>query len=170
MQSVNASQVLRGWKDVNEVLVERVRQLDEEQLAWAMHPASMPAWAVLSHLAGTRVYWLCGPLGEPGLEMTPFRLDEDGWEDQPDHPRGAEELAGALESTWKLVESCIERWNLADYQREVEVETRRGPRIQTPQLVVMRLVMHDAAHISELSGILTAHGLPEVPWWSPLWG
>ena len=69
-------------------------------------PDGWPIWALVSHLAGTRVYWLCGVFQEPGAETTAFPDPFDKcWEDQPDHPRSSAELQFAVESSWRIVES-----------------------------------------------------------------
>ncbi len=78
-------------------LVDGVRDLTADQLALSAGPDHAPIWALAAHAAGTRTYWLCGVLGEPGAETTPFPdpFSGLGWEDDLDHPRSAAELVGA---------------------------------------------------------------------------
>jgi hypothetical protein len=61
-----------------------------------------------------RVYWLCGVFGEPGAETTPFSISDlergFGWEDDLDAPRSAAELTEALDSSWRIITGCLERW------------------------------------------------------------
>ncbi|MGH2356543.1 MAG: hypothetical protein ACRDGJ_00845 [Candidatus Limnocylindria bacterium] len=58
-----------------------------------------------------RVYWLCEVIGEPGAEATPFWNGSTiDWADNLDHSRGAEELVGALDSTFRIIEGCLDRW------------------------------------------------------------
>ena len=90
-----------------------------------------------------------------------------GWEDDENTPRGSAELVGALESSWKIVEGCLERWTPAmladDFKREIGGKTQ----IHTRQSVLMRLLTHDAFHSGEISEILGMHRLPEIDLWRP---
>jgi DinB family protein len=100
-----------GWSRVQAQPVARLPALGPEELQLRVSPDGWPVWAMLSHLAGTRVYWLCSVLGEPGIETTPFPdSSREGWEDHLDVPRQSDELLFALESSWRIVESCLERW------------------------------------------------------------
>ncbi len=53
-----------GWRRVQDRLVARLPQLSTEQLGLKASTDSWPIWAIVAHLAGTRVYWLCGVFGE----------------------------------------------------------------------------------------------------------
>src|SRR6266542_475466 len=81
------------WPQYNRRLTEVVGAMTDEQLAIRPAPERRPIWATVGHTAGARVYWLCAILGEPGAETMPFDPTSDvGWEDDLDHPRGAQEL------------------------------------------------------------------------------
>jgi uncharacterized damage-inducible protein DinB len=154
-----------GWRKANSRLIDGVEKLSDEQLA--LHVGSyMPIWAIAGHTAGARVYWLCGVMKEQGAETTPFPdASGDGWEDHLDHPRGAAELVGALESSWRIIERCLDIWTpemLADEFRRV-----RGDAVQihTRQSVLIRLMTHDSFHAGEISLLLGMHGLPEIDLW-----
>jgi uncharacterized damage-inducible protein DinB len=132
-------------------------------------PDGWPVWAMLSHLAGTRVYWLCSVLGEPGIETTPFPdSSREGWEDHLDVPRQSDELLFALESSWRIVESCLERWTpemLGEvFDRPYGDTVERHSR----QSILTRLVMHDSFHSGEASLLLGQHGVALDPWSRPL--
>jgi hypothetical protein len=132
------------WTQYRSRLVEGVRHLTDEQLAIRAGPEHAPIWALAAHVAGVRVYWLCGVLGEPGAETTPFPdpWAESGWEDDLEHPRSAGELVYALESTGTIVERVLDTWTL------------------------LRLLSHDAFHSGEISQLLGVHGLPAIDLWS----
>ena len=86
------------WPQYDRRLTEVVAAMTDEQLAIRPSPDRWPIWATVGHTAGVRVYWLCTVLGEPGAEATPWpdAGDDNGWEDDLDHPRTATELVGAL--------------------------------------------------------------------------
>ena len=159
--------VYDGWEVYNGRLIEAIQGLSDEQLKLRASPDHWPIWALAGHMAGTRVYWLCGVFGEPGAETTPFAdyLTGLGWEDDETTPRGSDELAGALTSTWALVDSCLERWTPESLGETATVQLASGPRIHTRQSVIMRMISHDAYHCGEISQILGTHGLPEIDLW-----
>jgi hypothetical protein len=69
------------WPQYNRRIVEVVRPMTAEHLAVRPSADRPPIWATVGHTAGVRVYWLCGVLGEPGAETTPFSDPHGpGWE------------------------------------------------------------------------------------------
>ena len=74
---------------------------------------------------------------------------------------------GALESSWKIVEHCLERWTPSMLSDEFTREIGGKTQIHTRQSVIMRLITHDAYHAGEISQLLGAHGLPEIDLWRP---
>lgn len=157
------------WPQYNRRLTEVIGAMTDEQLAIRPSPERWPIWATVGHTAGVRPYWLCTVLGEPGAEMTPFADlgDDIGWEDDLDHPRGTTELVTALETTWAIVEGCLDRWT-ADMLDEV-VERRSAGSIQlhSRASILQRMLTHDAYHCGELSQTLGIHGLPQIDLWRP---
>jgi len=149
-------------------LVDAVRDLTDEQLALRAGPEHDPIWALAAHCAGARVYWLCGVLGEPGAETTPFTdpLSGFGWEDEPDHPRSAAELVGALESTGAIVDRCLDTWTVDLLEVEVERVYRDVRSVHTRRSILLRLISHDAYHSGEISQLLGVHHLPVIDLWA----
>jgi uncharacterized damage-inducible protein DinB len=155
------------WSQYRKRLADGVRNLTADQLAISAGPDHAPIWALAAHCAGTRTYWLCGVLGEPGAETTPFpNSNGEGWEDDPDHPRTAAELVWALESTDALIERCLDTWT-AD-MLEVAFERRYGEvrQIHTRRSILLRMLSHDAFHSGEISQLLGVNGLPEIDLWA----
>ena len=154
------------WPQYNRRLRDVIAAMTDEQLAIRPSPDRWPIWATVGHTAAMRVYWLCEVVGESGQETTPFRNVGDGsWEDDLEHPRGAEELVHALDSTFDIVEACLDRWTpqmLADrierrYLGQVSVHTRGS--------ILQRIFSHDAYHCGELSQTLGIHGLTQIDLW-----
>jgi uncharacterized damage-inducible protein DinB len=156
------------WPQYNRRLRDVVAAMTAEQLAVRPSPKRWPIWATVAHTAGVRVYWLCAVVGEPGAESTPFAdLSDEGWEDDLDHPRGADELVTALDSTFRVIDRCLDRWTpemLADpihreYDGTVQIHSRGS--------ILQRLFSHEAYHCGELSQTLGMHGLPQIDLWRP---
>jgi uncharacterized damage-inducible protein DinB len=160
-----------GWDTYNERIVEVVRELSDGQLQIRPAPSRWPIWATVGHTAGARVYWLCGVLGEPGAETTPFRdpLSGVGWEDDLDTPRSAYELTRALDTTWRIIDACLDRWTSAMLDDTFVRRSESGTQVHTRQSVLMRLISHDAYHCGELSQTLGIHGLPRIDLWKPVY-
>jgi hypothetical protein len=122
------------WPQYNGRLRRVIGAMSAEQLAIRPSADGWPIWATVGHTAGGRVYWLCDVIGEPGAQTTPFAKGaEMGWDDELDHPRHADELAEALDSTFRLVEGCLDRWTpdmLADrFDRDYFGEPRSTPAV-----------------------------------------
>jgi uncharacterized damage-inducible protein DinB len=156
-----------GWRLANERLIERIGRLSLEQLELKAAPHLWPIWAITAHTAGVRPYWLCHVFNEPGAERTPFAgFIDQGWEDDLSHPREAGELVSALQSTWTIVEDCLDRWTPAMLHDEFERDHGGRITIHTRQSVLMRLITHDAYHCGEIAQTLGMHGLEEVDIWT----
>lgn len=163
---LNVAPFYEGWRLLNERLIEAIGALSVEQLETKPAPHLWPIWATTAHLAGARVYWLCAICKEPGGERAHFSdADGMGWEDDLTHPRKSSELIFALESSWKIVQDCLERWTPEMLQDEFRRESDDKIQIHTRQSVLMRLLTHDGIHCGEISQTLGMYGLKELdPW------
>ena len=166
---MSVAPIFEGWQRIQAHLTNRIPKLGTEELQLRAAPDGWPIWAILSHLAGARVYWLCGVFKERGSETTPFGDPfGDGWEDRLEAPRQSEELMFAVESSWRIVESCLRRWTppMLDetFTRDREGTLQR----HTRQSVLTRLVMHDGFHCGEVSILLASHGFASMDPWDPI--
>jgi DinB superfamily len=156
------------WPQYNRRLREVIGAMTPEQLAIRPSPDLWPIWATVGHTAGARVYRLCDVVGEPGADTTPFALGTElGWEDDLDHPRTADELVHALDSTFVLIERCLDRWNPEMLREAIRREYAGSAQVHTRSSILQRLLTHDAYHCGELSQTLGIHGLPQIDLWRP---
>ena len=159
------------WPQYNRRLTEVVGAMTDDQLA--INPAPdrdrWPIWATVAHTAGGRNYWLCGVIGEPGADATPWpdALTWDGWEDHLDRPRTAAELVWALDSTWAVIDAVLDRWTPDMLPEEVERWYGDNRQLHSRASILQRLLTHDAYHCGELSQTLGIEGLPQVDLWRP---
>jgi uncharacterized damage-inducible protein DinB len=164
---MSVARFYEGWRFTNDRLIERIGILSPEELGLRAGPNLWPIWAIGGHAAMVRVYWLCIVCKEPGAERTPFSDSaNEGWEDDLSHPRGAGELVSAFQSTWTIVEDCLNRWTPDMLQHEFTRKKDGEIQIHTRQSVLMRLLTHDAYHCAEIGQTLGIHGLPEVDIWT----
>ena len=160
------------WAGYNRRLIEGIRGLSEADLALRVYARRdvgdepWPIWAVVGHTAGTRVFWLCDVFGEPGAEATPFAGETPGWEDDLTHPRSADELVGAWESTWLIIEGCLARWTPAMLGEQIRRdEAGRPPELHTRQSILLRMITHEAYHLGEINVALGSNGRDPIdPW------
>lgn len=157
------------WPQYNRRLVEVVRPMTTEQLAIRPAPEGWPIWATVGHTAAARVYWLCGILGEPGADTTPWPdpVNDPGWEDDLGHPRAAEALVTALDTTWRIVDGVLDRWT-PEMLAEPFLRRYGGvEQVHSRSSVLQRLLTHEAYHCGELSQTLGIRGLPQIDLWRP---
>jgi uncharacterized damage-inducible protein DinB len=157
------------WRGYNRRMAEHLRSLSAEDLALgAGDDRGWPIWAIAAHTVGARVFWLCHVLGEPGAEGTPF-TDPDGfgWEDDLEHVRTGHEVADAWESTWRVVEGCLERWTPDMLGETIDRKGRTGVQRHSRQSILLRLITHEGYHAGEISLIEGIHGRPQLDPWPP---
>jgi uncharacterized damage-inducible protein DinB len=160
------------WAGYNRRWIEGIRRLTPEDLVLPV-PAQRdyptepwPIWAVAAHTVGPRVFWLCDVFGEPGAEQTPFPGDTPGWEDDLSQPRTVDELVWAWESTWKVIEGCLDRWTVDTLDVSVRrEEPGRATEVHTRQSILMRMINHEAYHLGEVNLVLGSNGREPIdPW------
>ena len=160
-----AASLYPDWPQYASRLRDAVKGLAADELALRAGPDHAPVWALAAHVAGARVYWLCGVFGEPGVERTPFDGTGIGWEDDEAHPRSGDELAWALDSTWEVVRDCLERWTVDDLDRAASRLRDGVPQHHSRASVLNRLLSHEAFHAGEISQLLGSHELPPIDLW-----
>ncbi len=155
------------WPQYNRRLRELVAAMTDEQLAIRPAPELLPIWATVGHTAAMRVYWLCEVVGEPGAETTPFWKNGSviDWADDLDRPPSADGLATGLDSSFAIVEGCLDRWIPDMLADEIERSYDGTVQIHTRSSILQRLLTHDAWHAGELSQTLGIHGLPQPDLW-----
>lgn len=156
------------WPQYNRRLTEIVAAMTDDQLAIRPAPERWPIWATVGHTAGTRTYWLCTVLGEPGAETTPWaNANADGWEDNLDHPRSAAELVRALDTTFAIVDGCLDRWTPEMLDEVIERQYEGTVQLHSRSSILQRMLTHDAYHCGELSQTLGILELPQIDLWRP---
>jgi uncharacterized damage-inducible protein DinB len=157
-----------GWAKHQNLMVDTIEKLTPQQLGLRPAPNLWAIWQLAGHVAGARAYWFHDIIGEGDAALRDlFRvtsttvpdlpIEDAGWEDDEDHPRGPAELADVLRRTWSLIESCLHRWTPEDLM--VEVSRPGGTRVFTRSWVLWHLVEHDVHHGGEISLTLGSHGL-----------
>jgi hypothetical protein len=155
-----------SWSHYNRRLRDSVAALTDAQLAVQPSPERWPLWATIGHLACQRVFWICDFGGEPGADTTPFTDASYNCpgDDDLENVLGADALVAALDSTFRIVEGCLDRWTpemLSDELRRPESD-----RVHTRGWVIQRVFAHDVSHIAELNEALGLAGVPQIDLWT----
>jgi len=154
------------WPDYNRRLRDVVGALTGEQLAMRPSPERWPLWATVGHAACQRVFWLSDFAGEPGAETTPFKdaAHDCPGDDDLEHVLSADALVAALDSTFRIVERCLDRWSLD--MLDEELPRKYGEDwVHTRGSVIQRVFAHDVYHCAELNETLGIARLPQVDLW-----
>ncbi|MPZ99390.1 MAG: hypothetical protein GEU80_08655 [Dehalococcoidia bacterium] len=167
MSSATIRPAYSMWPQYNRRLRDVVAAMTDEHLAIRPTPERWPLWATVGHAACQRVFWLCDFAGEPGAETTPFTdaAHNCPGDDDLDHPMSAGALVEALDSSFRIVEGCLDRWTL-DMLAEVIRREDYGPGwVHTRGSVIQRVFSHDIHHSAELNETLGLAGLPQIDLW-----
>ncbi len=167
MSTLSIRPAYNRWTTYNERLRNVVAALTAEQLALRPAPERWPLWATVGHLACQRVFWLCDFAGEPGAETTPFTNAAYNCpgDDDLEHELDARALAGALDSTFRIVESCLDSWTLGMLDEEIRRPDFGDDWAHLRGAVIQRVFSHDVYHSAEVNEILGRSGLPQIDLW-----
>jgi len=157
-----------GWPAINVRLRDAIAGLTDAQLALRPGPDRWPLWAIVGHAACQRVFWLCDFAGEPGADTT--RFTNAGWDcpgdDDLEHPIDAAGLVEALDSTFAIVERCLERWTVEMLREELRRPDWSEDWCHTRGAVIQRVLAHDIWHTAEVNEVFTKAGLTPIDIWN----
>ena len=71
----------------------------------------------------------------------------------------------ALDTTWAIVDRCLDRWTPAMLDEKFERFFGEHRQIHSRASILQRLLTHDAYHCGELSQTLGIRGLPQIDLW-----
>ena len=77
----------------------------------------------------------------------------------------AEQLGDALESTFEIVERCLDRWTMDMLGETIRLGSGDDEWVYTRGSVIQRVFSHDVYHSAELNEVLGRHGLPLIDFW-----
>jgi hypothetical protein len=155
------------WPMYNRRLRDVVAAMSDAQLAIRPSPERWPIWATVGHAACQRVFWLCVFAGEPGAETTPF-TDAGHYcpgDEDLDHPLSAAALVEALDTSFRIVEGCLDRWTPDMLAEEIRREDFGPDWVHTRGWVIQRVFTHDVYHCAEINETLGSAGLRQINLW-----
>ena len=156
-----------SWPRYNQRLRDTVATLSDDQLAVAPSPDRWPLWATIGHLGCQRVFWLCDFAGAPGAETTPFTEAASNCpgDDDLEHVLDATALADALDSTFLIVEQCLDNWTIEALAEVISHPEWDEIWTHTRGFALERVLSHDIYHCAEINEALNAANLPLIDLW-----
>jgi len=156
------------WPHYNRRLRGVVAALTDEQLAIQPTPERWPIWATVGHTACQRISWLCDFAGEPGAETTPFTdaMNYCPGDEDLEHPLDAAALVEALDSTFRIIEHCLDRWTVGMLGEELRRTFGSEEMVHTRSWVIQRVFTHDIHHCAELNETFGRAELPQIDLWN----
>ncbi|HWP62209.1 MAG TPA: DinB family protein [Candidatus Binatia bacterium] len=156
-----------SWPQYNARLRAAVASLSAEQLAIQPGPGRWPLWATIGHLACQRVFWLCVFAREPGAATT--RFTDSGHncpgDDDLEAVLGPVELVEAIDSTYRIVERCLDTWTPGMLAEVISHPEWGEDWTKTRGWVLERVFAHDLWHMAELNEALGRAGLAQINLW-----
>ncbi len=142
------------------MLVKAIAPLDDAQLGLSAAPGLWSVRMLVSHVAAVRVWYFHTWMGEGDAGWERF----NDWDELPEtSTRQAAELTRALEQTWSVVASSLEKWTAADLDSEFRrpIPNAKGERpLRSRQWIIWHVAEHDVHHGGEISLTLGMHGVP----------
>ena len=126
----------RGWEEYQWLLIGALAPLTAEQLAIHASPGQRPIWLIATHIIGTRIGWFQGWMGEGD----PSLAELDLWDADDAPPRSAAEIIHGLETTWAMIQGCLDRWTPDMLDDEFTRERPRGLVTRTRQWIIWHLL------------------------------
>ena len=155
------------WPAYHGRLRDVIAALTDEQLAIQPSPDRWPLWATVGHTACQRVFWLCDFAGEPGAETTPFTNAAYNCpgDDDLEHVLDPPALVEALDSTFRIIEGCLDRWTVDMLDEEIRRPDFGEDWVHTRGSVIQRVFSHDVYHCAELNETFKRSDLPQIDLW-----
>ena len=148
-----------GWANYQRMLAGAISPLDDRQLDLSAAPGLWSVRTIACHIVAARAWWFHAWMDEGGPELAPL-CDFDEGDDLAS--RSASEIVAALETTWSLVDGCLQRWSPADLDATFQRPSpnRAGDRpVRDRRYIVWHVAEHDLHHGGEISLTLGMHGL-----------
>jgi uncharacterized damage-inducible protein DinB len=155
---VPLAEVFEGWAGYQYSLVEAVRPLTPEQLAWRPAPHLRPVGELAAHIAHGRVVIFSrvqAPLAAQLASQT-----------APDNPQdtlygSAAALVRNLESSWGLIEEALNTWTAASHDLATTYRFTGGEQAfaLSRQWNIWLMLTHDIHHGGELATLLSIQGI-----------
>lgn len=159
--------IFEGWNGYQESIVNAVKPLTANQLAWRPADNFSSVGELVRHIGLGRITWL-HRMSAPGSaelvkQIQHWETDSDGnqniVESSFEITQDPMELVRWLETTWQVIHRMLTEWQVSDLSGTFK-HTWNGE-VYTPsrQWTIWRVMSHDIHHGGELSLMLGLQGI-----------
>jgi uncharacterized damage-inducible protein DinB len=146
------ARVFESWQHYQRELRRVLAPLTDEQMRLRLVPNRRSVGEIAEHIVRARALWIPHALGTNLADLDAMK----SWDDPDDPPRTAAEVVQGLDTTWRFLSSCLDRWPVDEPRDTV-------PEEETLQLQTLwGLYEHDVQHSGQLSFVLGSYGLDTI--------
>lgn len=168
MEERNMREILDGWREQNQSIIDAVNAISREQLLWKPAPDQRSIGGIARHIAATRLGYF-SEFGRPGVEnylaQLPWKEMPDGSQDWDDADIPIEDdpaaLSAWLSDTWDYAEKILESLSVEKLFNTFPWPTEKGTRQVPVQWTIFRMLHHDFHHGGEISLLLGLQGIED---------
>jgi uncharacterized damage-inducible protein DinB len=147
--------IYTGWHTYQKSLIEALRPLSAEQLAFTAAPGLRSIAQLTAHIVAGRANWFYHNLKEGGDLFATL----GGWDRPGLSPESAHQLIRGLEMTWQGMQSVIALWTPDQWGQTFTDGHPYAPLVITRRWIIWHLIEHDLHHGGEISLTMGVHGL-----------
>jgi uncharacterized damage-inducible protein DinB len=158
--------IYSGWDGYHTSLVNAIRPLTKEQLAYRPEPLTRSVGDIAAHIAFGRIDWF-HRMDAPGAAEL-VEQAAPWWQPWGEVNNAiaadAAEIVRWLDRSWGMIENTLTQWTIADLSQTFR-QPYGGKVYAVPrQWVIWRIMAHDIHHGGQLSILLAEQGieLPEL--------
>ena len=150
------SKIFEGWEGYQRSLVNAVRPLTAEQLAWRPAPHLRSVGELVGHIGEGRFVVFARMQAPRDAELA----SQTGADNPQETLYGnAEALARILESSWALIEAALKEWTVADLALTYRHTESGQTYVISRQWTIWLMLTHDMHHGGELAMLLGIQGI-----------
>ena len=153
--------VYSGWDGYQRSLVAAVKPLTVEQLRYRSVPNRRSVGEIAAHIAFGRLDWFhrMGAAGAAELVERAAPWWKPWGETSSAITDSAPEIVHWLEAGWQMIESNLNRWNVADLNWTYPQPYGGKTYAVSRQWVIWRIMAHDIHHGGQLTVLLADQGI-----------
>ena len=161
MPPTSLASLYQGWDGYRISLVNAIKPLTPEQLAFRPAPDLRSVGELAKHIGCGRLTWfrrMDAPLSAKLVESG------KGYTDEPNYPTDAPSLIRLLEDTGQMVEATLNEWTVADLEKSFHHIYWGKTYLISRHWVLWRILSHDLHHGGQLCLALYMQGIepPEL--------
>ena len=151
--------VYEGWEGYQISMVDAIKGLSHEQLAYRPAPNLRSLGEIANHISLGRIDWF-QRMDAPGSNE--LANEAEGWEPEKAITENAAELVRRLEASWRLIDNTLTQWTVTDLERTYPQPYQGKTYVVSYQWTIWRIMAHDIHHGGQMAVMLGVLGI-DIP-------